>query len=154
MKLGRVIAREIKQIVNKIEMSSEIASITMVGYSMGGLVFRAALPHLEELKDYFNGFMTIATPHLGYMNTVSNILTAGMWMVGKFTSNDSVKEISLADKSKISEGTIHKLSKEQGLEWFKTSKNYFWNILNSSLLINKIPEINIIQEAKTIYYLK
>ena len=131
LKLGRVISREIKQVINKIEINSEIQSISMIGYSMGGLVFRAALPFLEDFKDYFNGFMTIATPHLGYMNTVSNILTAGMWVVGKFTSNNSVNEINLGDKTKISEGTIHRLSKQAGLEWFKTGRliGYFLNKL-------------------------
>ena len=32
---------------------------------MGGIIVRAALPHLEKFKDKMYSFITLSSPHLG-----------------------------------------------------------------------------------------
>ena len=44
---------------------------------MGGLVIRAALPHLEQFADKMHMYMTLSSPHLGYMYHSSKIIDAG-----------------------------------------------------------------------------
>lgn len=65
---------------------------------MGGLVFRAALPELGTYKDYLSAFITLGTPHIGYLTTNSKLLTAGMWVVGKWQKKSSIKEITFSDQ--------------------------------------------------------
>ena len=47
--------------------STRLARLSFIGYSMGGLIMRAALPHLEKYRDKMHGLMTMGSPHLGYM---------------------------------------------------------------------------------------
>ena len=51
--------------------------ISFIGHSLGGLIIRAALPYLECLSDRMHLFMTLSSPHLGFMYS-SKILDAGM----------------------------------------------------------------------------
>ena len=92
---------------------------------MGGLVFRAALPELEGYKEYFSAFVTLGTPHIGYLTTNSKLLTAGMWIVGNWMSKSSIQEITFSDHKNYEEWTLHKLSKNKGLNWFDTGKQEF-----------------------------
>mmetsp|Transcript_32678 Transcript_32678/g.32043 ORF Transcript_32678/g.32043 Transcript_32678/m.32043 type:complete len:135 (-) Transcript_32678:74-478(-) len=87
---------------------------------MGGLLFRAALPMLSRYKDNFSSFVTLATPHIGYLTTNSRLLTAGMWFFGKWKNSSSIKEITVSDESNIKKCTLYKMSKMEGLEWFDT----------------------------------
>lgn len=82
-------------------------------------MLRAALKHLEEFKDVLYGFITLATPHYGYLHSVSKILSVGMWAFSKLTKNPTVSEMRLSDNIKIEESTLFKLSEYNGLEWFK-----------------------------------
>jgi alpha-beta hydrolase superfamily lysophospholipase len=62
-----------------------MARLTFIGYSMGGLVVRAALPYLDKFKDKMHGLMTLCSPHLGYMysHKSSKLFNAGMWVFRK-----------------------------------------------------------------------
>lgn len=42
-----------------------IQSINVIGFSLGGVIARAMLKGLEQYKDKFNLFLTLASPHLG-----------------------------------------------------------------------------------------
>ncbi len=99
--LGKRVAKEIKRAWNKYSRDYNIDRISLVGYSMGGLIFRAALPDLNKISEYLSCFVTLATPHLGYLTTNSKLLTAGMWVVGAWKNNSSIKVITLTDKSKL-----------------------------------------------------
>ena len=52
--------------------------ISFLGHSLGGLIIRAALPHLEEYENKMYTFMTLSSPHLGYVYTKSKIIEAGI----------------------------------------------------------------------------
>jgi poly(3-hydroxyalkanoate) synthetase len=99
-----------------------VEKITLVGYSMGGLILRAALPYLEDFKDKLDAFVTLATPHIGYLTTHSKLLTAGMWIASKLNLNSSVAEITISDKSNLRECALYILSELEGLEWFNSGK--------------------------------
>jgi len=44
---------------------------------LGGLIIRAALPHLKEYKDNFHTFLSLSTPHLGLLYGESSLVDAG-----------------------------------------------------------------------------
>ena len=93
-----------------------LGRVTLIGHSLGGLVLRAALKHLEEFKDVFYGLVTLATPHYGYIHSVSKILSVGMWAFSKLTKNPTVSEMRLSDNINIEESTLYKLAEYNVLQ--------------------------------------
>jgi len=68
---------------------------------MGGLILRAALPYLSNYQNCFDTLITLATPHLGYININNNILTTGMMVASAFSSNNLISEMRLKDTRNI-----------------------------------------------------
>ena len=120
--LGEEASKEITKHITEIESDYEIEKITLIGYSMGGLVIRSALPYLSSYAKYFENFISIATPNLGYLNINNSLLTSGIWLVDMFAGSKILSEISLKDSKKINNCYLYKLSDLDGLSWFKTGK--------------------------------
>jgi hypothetical protein len=57
---------------------------------LGGLIIRAALPHLEEYKDKFYTYISLSSPHLGYMYNSNTLFNAGMWFLKKWRKSVSL----------------------------------------------------------------
>jgi alpha-beta hydrolase superfamily lysophospholipase len=53
--------------------------INMIGHSMGGLILRAALPHLEQYSQNLNTFATFGSPHIGYLHGIKTMVKTGLW---------------------------------------------------------------------------
>lgn len=76
--------------------------IVLVGHSMGGIILRAALPHLSKpTKELLHTFISFATPHLGYLNCNSKITGAGIKLIESLTDSTSLRQISNSDNSAI-----------------------------------------------------
>lgn len=58
-----------------------LGRITFIGHSLGGLIIRAALPHLELYRDKMHGYLSLCSPHLGYMYKSSKLFNAGLWVL-------------------------------------------------------------------------
>ena len=52
--------------------------ISFIGHSLGGLIIRAALPHLSEYQNNMYSFLTLSSPHLGYLYNTSSIIDTGI----------------------------------------------------------------------------
>ena len=52
---------------------------------MGGVIIRAALPFLEEYKSKFYTFLSIGSPHLGYVYNSNLMFDTGMWLFEKWS---------------------------------------------------------------------
>ena len=122
LELGIETAKEITKHVSEIENDYGVEKITLIGYSMGGLVLRSALPYLSYYVEYFENFISIATPNLGYININNSLLTSGIWLAKRFASNKVLSEITLKDSKNIDDWYLCKLSDYVGLDWFKTGK--------------------------------
>lgn len=88
--------------------------ISFVGHSLGGLIVRAALPHLREYRDCFKTYVSLSSPHLGSVSS-KFFVSAGMKMLGSFKGNESIREMSLTDDKKY----LLQLSGAEGLNWFQ-----------------------------------
>ena len=53
---------------------------------MGGLIIRAALPSLQEYRSKFFTYLTMGSPHIGYMYNSNKLVDTGMWAL-KFWKN-------------------------------------------------------------------
>jgi pimeloyl-ACP methyl ester carboxylesterase len=56
----------------------------MIGYSLGGIIARAVLEHLPELKDKFKLLITFSSPHLGLASSENSLVRMGIWFMVKF----------------------------------------------------------------------
>lgn len=114
-----MIADEITSEIEKAKTQGLLTKISFIGHSLGGLTFRAALPHLKRYKDLFHTFITLATPHLGYFHSGNRLLSLGMWVVGGVKGTPVLNELRLLDAPNIEDTAIYRLSKGKGINWFK-----------------------------------
>jgi len=82
----------VQQYVRENCPGTQLARMTFIGYSMGGLIVRAALPYLDKFKDKMHGFLSICSPHLGFMysHKSSKLFSTGMWVLKKFKKSVSL----------------------------------------------------------------
>ena len=93
--------------------------LSFIGHSMGGLIIRAAIPHLKQFSQKFYSYISLSTPHLGYLYTPPPLTQAGLWVMNTWNKCDSIQELSMLDNSDIKETTLYKLSCNSGLDRFK-----------------------------------
>jgi pimeloyl-ACP methyl ester carboxylesterase len=117
--MGLKLASEIQAYITETCPSSFIGRISFVGYSLGGLIIRACLPHLEQYADKMYSYFSLSSPHLGYMYNASKIIEAGMWFLKKWKKSLSLTQLSLADTANPEDSFLFKLSMAPGLNWFK-----------------------------------
>lgn len=108
--MGLKLANEVQTFINESCPSSFIGRMSFVGYSLGGLIARACLPHLEQYADKMYSFMSLSSPHLGYMYNASKIIEAGIWFLKKWKKSQSLTQLSLADTPNPEDSFIYKLS--------------------------------------------
>lgn len=118
--MGEMVADEMTSEIERAFAAGAVSKITLVGHSLGGLVFRAALPHLKQFKEFFYSYIALGTPHLGYFHSNNKLLSLGIWVVGGVRGTPALKEISLSDSKAIEDTTLYDLSKGKGLDWFNS----------------------------------
>ena len=64
---------------------------------MGGIIIRAALVHLSDLKDKMHLYMSLSSPHLGYMYNANKIIEAGLWILKRVRNSLSLQQLSMSD---------------------------------------------------------
>ena len=52
-------------------------SLSFIAFSLGGVITRAALSYLWKLKHKFMTFITLGSPHLGYVYNTSKLIETG-----------------------------------------------------------------------------
>mmetsp|Transcript_4886 Transcript_4886/g.4134 ORF Transcript_4886/g.4134 Transcript_4886/m.4134 type:complete len:226 (+) Transcript_4886:225-902(+) len=95
-----------------------IDKISFVGFSLGGVIIRAALPLISKYKSKFYSYMSLATPHLG-VKLKKKYIAAGIWFMKMFFKSKSLEQLNLEDSNEIQDTFMYKLSKSEGLSWFK-----------------------------------
>ena len=144
--LGEIIAHEIRFFVELEIEKGNFNKASFVGFSFGGLVLRAAFQHLNDIKQHFYSFVTLASPHFGSFYSESKLLRMGMWAMTHFSQWPIVSELTLNDNSDIKEKAIVKLSDVEGLDWFENI------LLIGSFQDNySLPESSLIQITPRIF---
>jgi triacylglycerol esterase/lipase EstA (alpha/beta hydrolase family) len=82
--MGIRLADEVKRWIKDWCPKDNFAKISFIGHSLGGLLIRAALPHLDKYKDKMQTILTLATPHLGFMLSTSKVVDTGLWVMKKW----------------------------------------------------------------------
>lgn len=117
--MGVRLSDEVINFVRESCPGSNLGRLTFIGHSMGGLIIRAALPFLERFKDKMHGYLSLCSPHLGYMYKSSKLFNAGMWFMKKWKKATSLSQLSMTDHKDLEKTTLYDLSKQPGFAWFK-----------------------------------
>ena len=117
--MGERLGKEIHNYIQQFCPISCLARISFVAHSLGGLIVRASLPHIQEFKDKLYTYMSMGSPHLGYMYNTNKLFDAGMWFLKKWRKSKSLQQLSMSDNKVVEETCLFRLSKINGLNWFK-----------------------------------
>lgn len=69
------------------ENSLNIGRLSFIGHSLGGIIIRASLKYLMAFKDKMHLYISLSSPHLGYMYNSNRIIDAGMWVLKKWSKS-------------------------------------------------------------------
>ncbi len=118
VEMGKKLADEVKAYIKEWTEGLIFKKLSFIGHSIGGVIIRSALPHLEEFKNKFWMFISLSSPHLGYAFSESKIINAGMWVLKKWKGSKSLEQLMLTDKSNMKDTCVYKISEYEGLNWF------------------------------------
>jgi len=118
--MGHRLAQEVHNFIRESCPGKNLGRLTFVGHSLGGLIIRAALPYLEKFKDKMHGFLSLCTPHLGYMYKSGKLFNAGMWVLKKWRKSHCLTQLSMTDEKDLERTFLFELSKKEGLAWFQS----------------------------------
>jgi len=117
--MGRKLGREVREYIEQWSFKTPLKKISFFGHSLGGVITRAALPLLAKYKDKMHAFITFSSPHLGCIYQDSKLVKAGMWFLKKWNTSKALDQLGLSDNKDYRETFMYKLSKAEGLGWFK-----------------------------------
>jgi len=111
--MGIRLAQEVINYIHEWIPGGNLGRLSFIGHSLGGLIIRAALPYLEEYADKMHLFMTLSSPHLGYMYHSSKIIDAGLWFLKKWKKSKCLDQLTMTDAPKVEDTYLYKLSKSK-----------------------------------------
>lgn len=95
-----------ENLVSEIESEIEyigvenIERISFIGFSLGGIIIRAALPSLSKYKSKFYSYISLASPHLG-LKLNRKVIAAGIWFMKVFKSSKCIEQLNFDDHEDI-----------------------------------------------------
>lgn len=117
--LGFNLALDIKNYLQDTIGEYSMKSISFIGHSLGGLIVRAALPYMKDYREKMKTFMSLCTPHLGFISSNNPLVRIGLWYLRTFRNDESLHQIIGSDHKSPNQRFIYKLSLDPGLGWFR-----------------------------------
>jgi len=74
--------------------------------------------HLSEFAAKFFTYISLGSPHLGYMYNSNKLFDAGMWLLKKWRNSRCLTQLSMSDQRLYEETCLYRLATLPGLEWF------------------------------------
>lgn len=117
--MGVRLAQEVMNFITEWCPNRSLGRLSFIGHSMGGLIIRAALPYLENYSTKMHMYVSLSSPHLGYMYNSSKIIDAGMWFLKKWRKSKCLQQLSMSEQTNLRQCFLYELSTKKGLGWFK-----------------------------------
>lgn len=119
--MGAKLAAEVQAFIQEfVAAQQKVTRLSFVSHSIGGLLVRAALPLLEEeFGRMFFSFISLSTPHLGYVYTPNVLFKTGLWLVKKFRQSACLEQLSMTDAADPQDTFLYWLARGSGLGRFK-----------------------------------
>lgn len=117
--LGQNLAQEVTHYVAESRVPKYRLKISLVGHSLGGLIIRAALKYMYDLKNCFYTYISLSSPHIGIYYSENMLHQLGKWALKKLQDSTSFIQMMLKDAKRKQDTFIYKLSQSEGLNWFQ-----------------------------------
>lgn len=118
MEMGRNLAEEVRRYVLEWLPGDTLGRVSFVGYSLGGVIVRAALPLLMDYAPHFHAFISLSAPHLGHV-VENSLVGAGLWLLERVKKTLLLQQLLLNDSEDLRETALYRLSHAPGLEHFR-----------------------------------
>mmetsp|Transcript_54623 Transcript_54623/g.130346 ORF Transcript_54623/g.130346 Transcript_54623/m.130346 type:complete len:708 (-) Transcript_54623:52-2175(-) len=115
--MGKALAEEVKNFVQA--MKEPVGRVSFVCHSIGGLVVRSCLPLLGDLVDRLFTYVSLSTPHLGFMHADRSLVKTGLWVASKVQKSLCLEQLQMSDADDPKESFLFRLSGTPGLAKFK-----------------------------------
>lgn len=96
----------------------QFSLINFVGFSLGGLIARAALGKLQQYWERLNVFATFSSPHLGISEGENSLVNLGVWYLIKVDKVKNLKELNF-QSVQFADSLLMRLSRCPALAHFK-----------------------------------
>lgn len=117
--MGRKLAEEVTEYIRDFCPGPALGRLSFIGYSLGGIIARASLPHLQQYASKLHTFMTLSTPHISFLYSESKLIDAGMWLLKQLKKSESLKQLTMSDDPDLKQTFLYKLSGLQEIGSFK-----------------------------------
>lgn len=146
---GKRVADEIQGQKRLLECDGKVTKVSMIGYSMGGLIARYAIGILKHVGFFKTVkpvyFVTFCTPHVGAINP-GNLLSSQIFnMVAPYVLSHTGLQMFLRDRSPASSNSLLPL-----LEWMADPSSKFYKALE--MFAHRVLYSNIINDKRTSWY--
>jgi len=81
----------------------------MIGHSMGGIILRYICNKISKF-DLLYGYVSLGTPHLGYLQGINNLIKAGIRFFSNVYDIQCLNELNIKDKADLHDSCLYKLS--------------------------------------------
>eukprot|EP01071_Lankesteria_metandrocarpae_P008768 Lankesteria_metandrocarpae@DN5049_c0_g1_i1.p1 len=118
--MGRRLADEVSAKIQEwFPIESSLGRISFVVHSLGGLIARAAVPYLKRFAPKFHAFVSLSSPHLGYMHNSNRLVEAGLWVLKKWKKSICLQQLTMSDSKDPRQSYLYEMSGLVSLQLFK-----------------------------------
>lgn len=93
------LAIEVKNSINCLDYKD--FELNFICHSLGGIIARASLKYLQSHKERLNNFISICSPHLGYLYHSSTLISTSLWILNKVKKDPSMIELTMSDSNDL-----------------------------------------------------
>ena len=79
--MGLNLSKEVEDYLS--ELGVKVERISFIGHSLGGVIIRSAMHTMFMIsnRDKLFMFISLSSPHLGYLTSKSGLVDTGMWLI-------------------------------------------------------------------------
>ncbi|CBZ50429.1 f21m12.37 protein, related [Neospora caninum Liverpool] len=118
--MGKRLADEVHAHIQECFPLESLARLSFIGHSLGGVIIRAALPHLiRPYGSRFFLYLSLSSPHFGFVKSKSRLVSLGVWLLKKWRKSLCLQQLTLSDAKDYSQAFLYRLSRRPGLSEFQ-----------------------------------
>ena len=107
--MAKAVVEEINAYMECLDFKEKTYRIVMIGHSMGGLILRAAANQISY-QEYLYAYISLGTPHLGYLQGLKLHIRAGLSIFSNLYNNPCLNQLSGKDSEDFHKSALFKLS--------------------------------------------
>lgn len=118
--MGQRLAGEIVSFIETSMNPDLLCRISFIAHSLGGIISRQALQYIpEKYLQRLHLFLSLSSPHLGYVFAKNKLVDAGLWVLKKWRKSNCLAQLSMTDAKDPRKTFLYKLAESPNLGRFR-----------------------------------